>query len=162
MERNSPDHERYMKLAIASARRNPECPFGAVLVDFRRAEVVAEGYNRTTNNPTWHGEMDAINRYSEQLERKQWRQLHLYTTAEPCCMCQGAILWAEIPLVVYGTSIERLQQMGWKQIDIYANEVACRTPFANCQIVGGVLAEECGRLFTSAAKLRESDSTKGA
>ncbi len=41
-------------------------------------------------------------------------------------MCQGALLWAEIPLVVYGTSIERLQQMGWKQIDIYANEVARR------------------------------------
>ena len=77
-------------------------------------------------------------------------------------MCQGAILWTEIPLVVYGTSIERLQQMGWKQIDIYANEVARRTPFANCQIIGGVLAEECGRLFTSAATLRESDSTKGA
>lgn len=108
MERNSPDHKRYLKRSIASARNSPEFPLGAVLVDFRRAQIVAQGYNRTANNPTWHEETDAINRYSEQLERKQLQLRHLDTTAEPCCMCRGAILWAEIPLVVNGTSIERL------------------------------------------------------
>lgn len=143
------DHETYMRRAIDVARRNPERPFGAVLVDSQRGEVVAEGFNRTTENPTWHGEMDAINSYSKLGTSDRWQHLCLYTTAEPCCMCQGAIIWAGIPVVVYGTSIERLQQLGWKQINILADEVAHRAAFAECQLIGGVLRDECDQLFAS-------------
>lgn len=110
--------------------RNPECPFGAVLVDSQRGEVVAEGVNRTTENPTWHGKMDAIHNYSKLGTNKKWRHMYLYTTAGPCRMCQGAIIWAEISVVIYGTSIARLEQMGWDQIKISADEVVHRATFA--------------------------------
>jgi len=65
-------------------------------------------------------------------------------------MCQGAILWAGIPEVVFGTSIRTLAQLGWNQIDISAEEVARRTPFSACVLMGGILEDECDAIFQTA------------
>ena len=140
-------HEDYMRRAIEIARQNPDAPFGTVLVDDRSGEIVAEGLNRSHDNPVLHGELDAINRCAAEHPGIDWSRLRLYTTAEPCCMCQGAILWAGIREVIYGTSIRRLVELGWKQIDIPSEEVTRRTPFADCRIQGGVLAGLCDGLF---------------
>jgi tRNA(adenine34) deaminase len=144
-------HELYMWRAIELARQNPQAPFGALLVDLQTGQVVAEGANQWQKNPTWHGEIVAISQLAEENPDAGWTNLRLYTTAEPCCMCQGAILWAGIPEVVFGTSIRMLQSLGWKQIDIPADEVSRRTPFARCKLIGGVLERECDALFRAAA-----------
>jgi tRNA(adenine34) deaminase len=143
-------HEQFMRRAIALATASPLAPFAAVLTDIHTHEIVAEGINRHGENPTWHGEIDAINRCAAAGHDVNWAGLRLYTTAEPCCMCQGAILWAGISEVVFGTSIRTLSQLGWKQIDIAAEEVARRTLFAQCQLIGGVLEAECDQLFRRA------------
>ncbi|MBS0260452.1 MAG: nucleoside deaminase, partial [Planctomycetes bacterium] len=75
------------------------------------------------------------------------RDLALYTTAEPCPMCMGAILWSGIRQVVFGTSIETLQRKGWRQIEITCLELVRRAPAWNCDILGGVLESECDALF---------------
>jgi len=69
-------------------------------------------------------------------------------------MCQGAILWAGIPEVVFGTSIRTLKEMGWKQIDISAEEVTRRTTFFRCRLTGGVLEAECDQLLRRAVAAR--------
>lgn len=143
------DHESFMRLAIEVAGANPAQPFGAVLVHRQTGRVVARGVNRTSQNPTWHGEIDVINQHAVHAG-PPWRELDLYTTAEPCPMCQAAILWAGIARVVYGTSIAGLKALGWNQIDIDCREVTRRTPFIDCEIVGGVLEAECDRLFRDA------------
>ena len=148
-------HDKYMRLAIAIARRNQAAPFGAILIHRKTGEVVAEGLNRWQENPTLHGEIDAINRCAAKKEQVSWSDLCLVTTAEPCCMCQGAVSWAGIPEVVYGTSIRTLQQIGWNQIDIRAAEVVRRTPFAPCKLTGGVLESQCDALFREAMRLRK-------
>jgi tRNA(Arg) A34 adenosine deaminase TadA len=142
-----PDHEMFMKRAVEAAQQNIAYPFGAVLVETDTRLVVAEGYNRTIENPCWHGEIDVMSRHAAAAMEPTWSSLCLYTTAEPCPMCQSAILWAGIPTVVYGTSIPSLKKMGWNQIDIRAEEVVQRTPFGNCQIIGGILEAECDELF---------------
>lgn len=147
-------HEICMRLAIAQARRAPQYPFGAVLVNRRDGQVVAEGYNRADLNPTWHGEIDAINRCAARGRPVHWPDLALYTTAEPCPMCQSAILWAGIGSVVYGASIPFLQRTGWRQIDIRASEVAKRAPFVALEVIGGVLEAECEALFLAVEPLR--------
>jgi tRNA(Arg) A34 adenosine deaminase TadA len=141
------DHERYMRRAIALAKNVPEVPFGAVIVDRSSGQIVAEGWNKSSVNPTWHGEIDAINRLAESQADFDGSQLALYTTAEPCPMCQGAVLWSGITMVVYGTSIRFLQSRGWRQIDILAEEVVRRSPSWQCTLIGGVLEEECNALF---------------
>ena len=65
-------------------------------------------------------------------------------------MCQSAIIWSGIPEVVFGTSIERLVELGWNQIDLKAVDIAEAALFGQCSIVGGVLADACDRLFQMA------------
>ena len=67
-------------------------------------------------------------------------------------MCQGAILWAGIRRVVFGTSIETLRKLGWRQIEIPAAEVVRRTPEAECELIGAVLERECDDLFRVARR----------
>jgi tRNA(Arg) A34 adenosine deaminase TadA len=69
-------------------------------------------------------------------------------------MCQAAILWSEIGTVVYGTSIRYLQRLGWRQIDILAEEVVRRSPHSTCTLIGGVLQQECNELFEAATERR--------
>jgi tRNA(adenine34) deaminase len=133
----------------------PDLPFGALIVESSSGQIVAEGWNKSSVNPTWHGEIDAINRLAESHKTFNRSGLVLYTTAEPCPMCQGAILWSGIGMVVYGTSILFLQSQGWRQIDILAEEVVRRSPSWRCTLVGGVLEQECNALF-EAAKRRMS------
>ena len=144
----SPDD--YMRLAIVMAQRVPRYPFGAVIVRRATGKVLAQGFNRSSRNPTVHGEIDVINRCAAAHAPVDWTALDLYTTAEPCPMCQSAIEWAGIATVYFGTSIPFLQQHGWRQIDIRAEEVARRTPFRETTVIGGILERECNALFKAA------------
>jgi len=145
-------HERFMRRAIKLAANVPNFPFGAVVVDRESDEVIAEGWNKSSVNPMWHGEIDAINRLAELRPKFDGSRLSLYTTAEPCPMCQSAILWSGIGMVVFGTSIRSLQRIGWRQIDILAEEVIRRSPAWQCTLIGGVLEQECNSLFEVAMR----------
>lgn len=136
-----------MRRALEVARGNPQFPFGAVIVRKSTGEILAEGLNHSQDGQFWHGEIDAIDRCGRQHPKLDWSDTILYTTAEPCPMCQSAILWAGIPMVVYGTSITQLKTFGWRQIDIRAKEVAARWPHHRCEVIGGVLQAECDQLF---------------
>ncbi len=144
------NHEHYMKLAIEEAKKMPEYPFGSVIVDRITGEIVAKGYNQSAHNPIFHGEIVAINHCAKHKKHKLWSELDLYTTAEPCSMCQSAIEWAGINNVYYGTSIPFLQSLNWQQINIRAQEVSDKTPFRSTRIFGGVLESECNELFLNA------------
>lgn len=147
---NELDHELYMRRAIELAGKVPDLPFGAVIVHRETGGILTEGWNKTSVNPTWHGEIDAINTLVSSGVIVKGKSLVLYTTAEPCPMCQAAILWTGIETVVFGTSIPSLQRMGWRQIDILAEEVVRRSPAWTCVLIGGVLEKACNALFESA------------
>jgi tRNA(adenine34) deaminase len=130
---NSLDHPKYMRRAIELAANVPKYPFAAVLVD-PAGTIVA----------------DVINECARKHPQIDWTKLTLYTTAEPCPMCQGSVAWAGIAAVVYGTSIPYLKSIGWWQIDIRAEEVRAKTPFRKSTLRGGVLEKECNALFVAA------------
>jgi tRNA(adenine34) deaminase len=146
------NHEDFMRRAIALALQVPQFPFGAVIVKRATGEIVAEGFNQSSLNPTFHGEIVATNRCAELHNPADWSQFDLYTTAEPCPMCQSAIEWAGIARVYYGTSIPYLQKLNWRQINIRASEVIAETDFRNTTIVGGILEAECNALFDNAPR----------
>ena len=147
---NDLDHERYMRRAIELTANVPNLPFGALIVNRDTGIILAEGWNKSSVNPTWHGEVDAINQFALSKQTIDGTSLALYTTAEPCPMCQGAILWSGIETVVFGTSIRFLKENGWRQIDILAEEVVRRSPHWRCKLIGGVLEQECNALFLAA------------
>jgi tRNA(adenine34) deaminase len=141
-------HERFMRLAIAQARKNPAFPFGAVIVRLGDGRVMAEGVNEGHRVPTLHGEISAIHAYAERHGHRGWGETVLYTTGEPCPMCMSAVVWAGIGGVVYATSIAGLKRVGFDQIDIESPAVAAAAAgFWEGGILGGVLAEETDRLF---------------
>jgi len=142
-------HEKAMRLAIAAARANPFFPFGAVFVRAADREVMATGVNNRSANPSFHGEIVAINDYVARHGNRGWEEVILYTTGEPCPMCMSTLVWARIGGVVYGTSIEKLQQFGIDQILLSATAVIAAAPFYQGQILGHVLEAETDALFVN-------------
>ena len=151
------NHDDHMWEAIAISRQGSVYPFGAVIVLTTTGKIIAKGMNRSPENPVLHGEIDAINNCSTEYPQIDWSKLDLYSTAEPCPMCQAAIEWAGISTVYYGTSIPYLQSRGWRQIDIRADEVAHRTPFRQTKVIGGILESECNALFDAARQWVSKD-----
>ena len=144
------DQKTHMRLAIAQAALVPRVPFGAILIDSVSGQFLAGGHNRSEENPTWHGEIDALNACSRLHPKRDLSTATLFTTAEPCPMCMAALLWARVGEVVYGTSIPYLLRRGWWQINLRASEVIARSGGRACHLVGGVLEAECNSLFDSA------------
>lgn len=152
------DHRHFMSEAIKRGVKNEICPFGAILVDKTTHEIVGEGWNQTKEKKdlTSHGEMEAIRDCIERDKTKTvvWSNLILYTTAEPCAMCQGAVLWTGIGKVVFGSSIPFL-----KTLPLFANAIDIRAQTISyywtkkdqpCEIIPGILKKECEHLFRDA------------
>ncbi|ADH63504.1 tRNA(Ile)-lysidine synthetase [Allomeiothermus silvanus DSM 9946] len=97
--------ERFMRLALAeahSAGGRGEVPIGAVLV--RGEKVIAKAGNQVEEfqDATAHAELLAIRAALEALGEKVLPGSTLYVTLEPCPMCYGAMLEAQVSRLVYG------------------------------------------------------------
>ena len=149
------DHERYMRRAIDVARSNPDAPFGCVIVDGESGEVVAEGLNDAERSPILHGETAAVMNLFDERPGVDTSNFVLYTTAEPCPMCSGAILWGGIPRVVLGSRMQTLKKLGRPLIDLSSEEVSRRASFGGFEVVYGVLEDECDALFEALARRME-------
>lgn len=102
--------EAFMKEALKeaySAYEKDEVPIGAVVVCDR--EIVARGHNltETLNDVTAHAEMQALTAAMNQLGAKYLTECMIYVTLEPCVMCAGAMQWAQIQRLVYGSKDDK-------------------------------------------------------
>jgi tRNA(Arg) A34 adenosine deaminase TadA len=141
----SAEDEWFMRIALDEARQ-ADFPFGAVIV--RNGEVLARGFNsgRRDDDPTAHGEMQAIRAFLAEYDAAALRGTTLYTTGEPCVMCTGAIIWCGIRRIVYAASIADLATK-IDQIMLTSAEIVATETFAPVAITGGVLSEEALALF---------------
>ncbi len=91
-------------LQAEKARLEQTYPIGAVVTSLD-GRVIAEAHNRvkSSNDPTAHAEIEVIRKAGLFLQIHK-RQGVLYTTVEPCLMCTGAILAADIAVLVWGVS----------------------------------------------------------
>jgi guanine deaminase len=79
--------------------------FGTVIVD-PNGEILAEGANRVVaeNDPTWHGEMEAIRKACKKVGSFKLTGCTLYSSAECCPMCAAAAYWAGIKTIYYAAT----------------------------------------------------------
>ena len=119
-----------------------EVPVGAVVV--RDGEVLGQGFNTLIrdHDPSAHAEMVAIRSAARTASNYRLPGTTLYVTLEPCSMCAGAIVQARIQRVVYGADDPRTgaARSVFRILD---------HPTLNhrCEVVAGVLADECGELL---------------
>ena len=94
-------------------------PFGSVVV--RDGKIVGRGHNRVLvkKDPTCHGEMEAIRDACRNLGTHDLSGCELYTTAEPCPMCLGGILWANISTIYYGCNRVDTDRIGFRDDMFY-------------------------------------------
>ena len=114
---------KFMKLAIQEAQKGIALghggPFGAVIV--KDGKVISKGHNHVVanNDPTCHGEVDAIRKACKKLKTFDLTGCEIYTTGEPCPMCLAAILWANISKVYYGCNIYDTEDIGFRDSAFY-------------------------------------------
>jgi tRNA(adenine34) deaminase len=138
--------EDAMEIALTEARAagaTGDVPVGAVLVDGDGAVVVADRNRREElADPTAHAEMLVL--AAAGRARGDWRLtgLTLVVTLEPCAMCAMAAVWARVDRIVYGAADPKAGA-AWSLYNIPQDDRLNH----RCEIVAGVLAEECAAVL---------------
>jgi tRNA(Arg) A34 adenosine deaminase TadA len=145
--RNEDDlvHLRKAIALSAQSRARGNHPFAA-LVTNRENAVLAEAMNDIHADCTSHAELVAVRLASSNFSAVQLRDATLYSSAEPCAMCAGAIYWSGIGRVVYALSEGRLLQLTGNHPENPTLSLPCREVFARGQreieVVGPLLEDE--------------------
>ena len=144
-----------LRRAFAVAQQSRELgdhPFGAVLAD-RDGRIILEqgnGFSSEGRDMTAHAERLLATRACTSFSQEYLVTCTLYSSAEPCAMCAGAIYWAGIGRVVYGQSEESLKRMTGAHAENPTLDLPCRVVFAAGQrtvdVVGPLLEDEAAQL----------------
>src|SRR3954469_4426437 len=135
-----------MRLALDEAARalpGRDVPGGPV-VGGPDGEVVGRGHNvrEAEGDPTGHAEVRALREAAAALGEWRLTGCSLVVTLEPCTMCAGALGLARVDRLVYGAEDPKAGAVGslW---DVVRDRRLNHRP----EVVGGVLAAECGDLL---------------
>ena len=139
--------EKFMRKALAEAQKAAtmdEVPVGAVVV--KDGKAIARAHNLKVKNKDAfaHAEMLAMSKAQKKLGDWRLNECDLYVTLEPCPMCAGAIINARVKRVVFGASDPKAGCTG----TLY-NLPEDKRFNHRAEIVGGVMAKECGEILTS-------------
>ena len=135
----------YMQQALSQAQNAwalNEVPVGALVV--KDGQILATGFNQPigTHDPTAHAEIMALRAAAAILGNYRLPGCTLYVTLEPCAMCAGAMMHARLARVVFGASDPKTGACG-SIVNLFEQSKLNH----HTEVVGGVLADECGRLL---------------
>jgi tRNA(Arg) A34 adenosine deaminase TadA len=136
--------ESFVRQAIAlaaQAGKRGDPPFGALLASGDAVLLTAESTANTEGNTTRHAETNLVQKAIQKLTREQIAGATLYTSAEPCVMCTGAIYWAGIRRVVYALPREEFVKLGRSSFDVSSRELFARAN-EKVEVAGPFLIEE--------------------
>lgn len=144
------DHEALVRRAIEVAlrsRENGNHPFGAILVG-PDGTVLLEAENGVPefHDCTMHAETRLVSEGSRKFPRDLLSQCTLYSSAEPCAMCAGAIYWSGIGTLVYGLSEASLKVLTGDDPENPTLDLPCREVLGRgqrtVQVIGPLCEEE--------------------
>ncbi len=126
-----------LRAAIEVARRSRghgNHPFGALLVDSAGTiRLEAENTVVTGRDCTGHAETNLMRQASQSFEREFLAGCTLYTSAEPCVMCAGAVYWGNVGRVVFALSEVQLLALTGANPENPTLSLPCREVFARGQ-----------------------------
>jgi tRNA(Arg) A34 adenosine deaminase TadA len=146
--------EYFLRRSFEVARRaiaHGNHPFGAILVDQHRTVLIeTENGYMPAHDGTAHAERLLATQAGTTLSPDILSKATLYSSAEPCAMCAGAIYWAGIARLVYGLSERRLRMLTGNHPENPTLDLPCREVFASGQrateVVGPLLEDEAAAL----------------
>ena len=153
--RKSIDHETLLRRAFDIARQSRsrgDRPFGALLADAGGKVLLEQGngFSAEGGDMTAHAERLLATRASKTYRPEFLAGCTLYSSAEPCAMCAGAIYWAGIGRVVYGQSERSLKAATGDHPENPTLDLPCRAVFAagqrKVEVIGPLLEDEAAAL----------------
>ncbi|WP_159591087.1 nucleoside deaminase [Chelativorans xinjiangense] len=141
---------RTMELAEQSRARGDH-PFGALLAD-PDGNILLEAMNTcgTRGDRTGHAERNLMTEASLKYDADFLAGCTMYTSAEPCAMCAGAVYWAGVGRVVHGMSEKALKELIGPDPENLTMDLPCRDVFAagqrQVEVIGPLLAEESAKV----------------
>jgi len=155
--------ETLLRRAFDVARRSRaggDHPFGSVLADAEGSALMEQGngYRSEGFDRTAHAERLLASRAARAYSLEFLSRCTLYTSAEPCAMCAGAIYWAGIGRVVFGQTEKRLKEQTGAHEENPTLDLPSAVVFAAGQrateVVGPLLQEEAAALQADFWKAR--------
>ena len=142
----------FMQMALDLAKQAAalgEVPVGAIVV--KDNVVIGRGSNAPIglHDPTAHAEIMAMREAAAFLGNYRLVDCSLYVTLEPCAMCSGAMQHARIAKLIYGASDPKTGACG--SVINLMNEPKLNH---HTEVVGGILAVECGAVLSEFFKQR--------
>jgi tRNA(Arg) A34 adenosine deaminase TadA len=146
--------ELFLRRSFEVARRattHGNHPFGAILVDqYRNVLIETENGYMPSRDGTAHAERLLATTACTTYGPDVLKGATLYSSAEPCAMCAGAIYWAGIGRLVYGLSEHRLRAVTGNHPENPTLDLPCREVFKSGQrtteVVGPLLEDEAEAL----------------
>ena len=150
--------EYFLRRSFTVARRamiNGNHPFGAILVDRNRNVLIEAGNGyMPAHDGTAHAERLLATQACTTLSPELLKDATLYSSAEPCAMCAGAIYWAGIGRLVYGLSEHRLRAVTGNHPENPTLDLPCREVFKSGQrtteVLGPMLEDEAEAVHAGA------------
>jgi len=150
--------EHFLRQSFDVARRamtHGNHPFGALLVDANRKVLIeTENGYMPSHDGTAHAERLLATQACTTIDANILRGATLYSSAEPCAMCSGAIYWAGIGRLVYGLSEHRLRELTGNHPENPTLDLPCREVFGSGQrsteVVGPLLEDEAAAVHRGA------------
>ena len=152
---DQPTDESVMAEALRQAQKalaREEVPVGAVIVGGGR--IIARAFNQVEmlKDATAHAEMLAITQAEAAVGDWRLNECDLYVTKEPCAMCAGALVHVRMRRVIFGCADPRSGAAGG-----IINLLQMPGLNHRCEIISGVLADECAALLPSFFQARRRD-----
>ncbi len=151
--------EKYLRMSIEiadQAYKEGNHPFGAILVDENGKELMRGGNSIEDDNDfVSHAETGLLRRAFREFEPEYLAKCTLYSSAEPCAMCSGAIYWVGVGRVVFGIGIEKQAELTTNPKD-FAPVISCAEIISKgkkpIKVEGPFLEAEAAKIYAEEPK----------
>ena len=145
-------NQKMMREALQLAQKDYEqedVPVGALIV--LEDKIIAQAFNQkeALQDPTAHAEILAIQKACRYLKNWHLDNASIYVTLEPCPMCAYAIIQARLKRVVFGAHDPKAGAAG-SVVNLFQKRLFNH----DVEVIGNVLAEECGAMLKDFFKKR--------
>lgn len=150
------EDERFMRIALEQAWTGQRTlgggEVGCVIV--QGGKIIASAFNEAEmlHDPTAHSEIVALRRAGAALKKIDLCECTIYCTLQCCTMCTAACIWAKVRRIVYGATRNDVNSMYFDARDLNTSDLVADAYRNDIEVVGGVLAEECSKLYVGPEK----------